>query len=322
MSFFRNVVWFAKGVKEYTKSGYEKASRSFGKGDLDVNIRERSFMITGANSGIGWAVAMTLAKRGGIVHMVCRNRQRGEQALNEIMEASGNTNVFLHELDISKPRDIVAFAHSFEQSGKPLNVLINNAGVLLTEKERQFTEDDVEVTFATNTLGTHVMTSSFIPILTKFEDPRVITVTSGGMLVQKLDLADLQFAKQKPFDGTMAYAQTKRHQVVMTEQYGLKWPNVHFSCMHPGWADTPGVRSSIPDFHSKMKDKLRTPDQGADTVVWLAVAKDVPKLPSGQFFQDRKAVSAHLPLAWTRSDPAEHKKLIEILEDMSAQLTK
>ena len=60
------------------------------------------------------------------------------------------------------------------------------------------------------------------------------------MLVQKLDLKDMQFAKQRTFDGTMAYAQTKRQQVVMTEQYSKMWPNIHFSCMHPGWADTPG----------------------------------------------------------------------------------
>ncbi|KAL8623954.1 hypothetical protein ACOMHN_047174 [Nucella lapillus] len=320
MTFFRNVVWFGKGLREYTKSGHEKASRSFQRGDLNVDIGQRSCMITGANSGIGWAAAMAIAKHGGTVHLVCRNRQSGEQALQEIREASGNMNVFLHELDISKPRDVVAFAQSFEQSGKPLHVLINNAGCLL--KEKQVTADDLEATFATNTLGTHIMTSSFVPILSKSEDPRVITVTSGGMLTQKLDLTDLQFAKHKPFDGTMAYAQTKRHQVIMTEQYALRWPKIHFSCMHPGWADTPGVRSSLPDFHRRMKDKLRTADQGADTVVWLALTSETSSRPSGQFFQDRKAVSVHLPLAWTRSEPTDHKRLMEILEDMSTQLTK
>ncbi|XP_076454180.1 dehydrogenase/reductase SDR family member 12-like [Babylonia areolata] len=322
MTFFRNVVWFTKGLREYTKSGYEKASVYFGQDDLKVDISQRSFMITGANSGIGKTTALTIAKLGGVVHMVCRNRERGEKALKEILEASGNTNVYLHELDISKPRAIAAFAQSFEESGKPLHVLINNAGVLLTETERQFTEDDLEVTFATNTLGTHIMTTSFIPILSKYEDPRVVIVTSGGMLVQKLDLKDLQFSRLKPFDGTMAYAQTKRQQVVLTEQYSCRWPGVHFSCMHPGWADTPGVRTSIPGFYNKMKDKLRTEEQGADTLVWLAVAKGVTQHPSGLFFQDRKVVPVHLPLAWTRSSPQEHEKLMEILDSLSAQTTK
>lgn len=65
------------------------------------------------------------------------------------------------------------------------------------------------------------------------------------MLVQKLDVKDLQFENLRTFDGTMAYAQTKRQQVVMTEQYARKWPNIHFSCMHPGWADTPGKMKSF-----------------------------------------------------------------------------
>lgn len=64
------------------------------------------------------------------------------------------------------------------------------------------------------------------------------------MLVQKLNLNDLQFEQMKPFDGTMAYAQNKRQQVIMTEQYAAKYPNIHFSCMHPGWADTPGNQQS------------------------------------------------------------------------------
>ncbi|XP_070173436.1 dehydrogenase/reductase SDR family member 12-like isoform X5 [Littorina saxatilis] len=237
----------------------------------------------------------------------------------EIIEASGNQNVHLHELDMSRPRDIFAFARSFADSGKPLHVLINNAGVLVAEKERQLTPEGLEVTFATNSLGTHILTTALIPVLSQQEEPRVVIVTSGGMLVQKLDLRDLQSEKQRTFDGTMAYAQTKRQQVVLTEQYANKFPTIHFSCMHPGWADTPGVQSSIPDFHAKMKDRLRTTEQGADTMVWLAVAPCVKDLPSGLFFQDRKAVSTHLPLAWTKATPQECEQLVTILEDTSKQ---
>ncbi|KAK7466554.1 hypothetical protein BaRGS_00037338 [Batillaria attramentaria] len=317
MSLFRNVVWFAKGLKEYTRGGYESASKHFKPEDMKADISQRSFMITGANSGIGKSAALAIAKQGGIVHLVCRNKQRGEAALDEIKQASGNENIHLHELDMSKPRDIYSFAQAFEKSGQPLHVLINNAGVLVAEKERQMTSDELELTFATNTLGTHILTTALVPVLSKYDDPRVIIVTSGGMLVQKLDLKDIQFEGMRTFDGTMAYAQTKRQQVVMTEQYAKRWPNIHFSCMHPGWADTPGVQSSIPDFYAKMKDRLRTSEQGADTMVWLAVAPSVKNEPSGLFYQDRKAVSAHLPLAWTKSSAQEHEKLIQILDDMS-----
>lgn len=65
------------------------------------------------------------------------------------------------------------------------------------------------------------------------------------MLVQKLNLKDLQFEQIKPFDGTMAYAQNKRQQVIMTEQFAKEYPNMHFSTMHPGWSDTPGNKNSL-----------------------------------------------------------------------------
>ena len=147
------------------------------------------------------------------------------------------------------------------------------------------------------------MTSGMMNLLKKSEEPRVVTVSSGGMLVQQLNVDDLQFEKMSPFDGTMAYAQNKRQQVVMTEHMAREHTEVHFSVMHPGWADTPAVRNSMPgqdiivtevsqcyqiannsDFYEKMKDKLRNVDQGADTVVWLAVAKDPVTKPSGLFW--------------------------------------
>ena len=86
-----------------------------------------------------------------------------------------------------------------------------------------------------------------------------------------------------------------------------------------GWADTPAVRSSMPGFHQKMKDRLRSPAQGADTIIWLAVATDVPKQASGSFFQDRKAVSKHLPLAWTKSSNEEKSELMAKLDDMASK---
>lgn len=311
-------MWFAKGFREYTKGGYESASKLFRPQDLEVDISQKSFMITGANSGVGKSAAIAIAKLGGTVHIVCRSKERGEAALAEIKEVSGNQNVHLHQLDMSKPRDVFSFAHSFEESGKPLHVLVNNAGVLISEKVRQMTSDELELTFATNTLGTYILTKALVPVLSKAKDPRVITVTSGGMLTQKLDLSDLQFTKNAcNFDGTMAYAQTKRQQVVMMEQFSKMFPSIHFSSTHPGWADTPGVQTSIPDFYEKMKDRLRTSEQGADTMVWLAVALCVKDVPSGSFFQDRKAVSTHLPLAWTKYSPQESEQLMKTLEEMS-----
>jgi len=319
MSIFRNTVWLVKGLREYTKGGYNTAAGSFNQTDLDVDCKGKAYMITGANSGIGKQTALEIAKRGGTIHMVCRNPQYGEEAKKELAELSGNSSINLHILDMSQPRDIVKFVRKFEEENQKLDVLINNAGCMVNTRE--LTGDQIEKNFATNTLGTFLITSGLMNLLKKSEEPRVVTVSSGGMLVQKLNVDDLQFSKMSPFDGTMAYAQNKRQQVVMTEQWAKDHKEVHFSVMHPGWADTPAVRNSMPDFYEKMRDKLRTVDQGADTVVWLAVAKQPSSSPSGQFWQDRTQVATHLPLAWSRPSKQEEDRLMTVLKEMEKQFS-
>lgn len=235
MSFYRNAVWFARGFKDYTKGGYESASKSFNASDLEVDCRGKSYMITGGNSGIGKCIALDIAKRGGTVHLVCRNAKSAEEAKNEIIKDSGNQNVSIHSLDLSDSKSVALFGKEFAEKEKQLDVLVNNAGCMINNRE--IDSNGLEKNFATNTLGTHLLTASLVPLLSKSPKPRVIIVTSGGMLVQKLNVDDWQLEKEKKFDGTMAYAQNKRQQVVMTEQYALRYPNIHFSTMHPGWAD-------------------------------------------------------------------------------------
>ncbi|KFV71106.1 Dehydrogenase/reductase SDR family member 12, partial [Dryobates pubescens] len=295
------------------RCGYESASRHFNPDDVEVNVAGRSFLVTGANSGIGKATAKEIARRGGTVHLVCRSEERAEAARGEIAAETGNQNLFLHILDISNPKEIWKFAEKFKNDHK-LHVLINNAGCMVNNRE--LTEDGLEKNFATNTLGTYILTTALLPLLEEAADARVITVSSGGMLVQKLNLSDLQSANGA-FDGTMVYAQNKRQQVVLTEQWAKAHRNIHFSVMHPGWADTPAVRSSMPDFYERMRSSLRTEAQGADTVVWLAVSSEAARFPSGLFFQDRQPVSTHLPLASTHSPPEEEEKLMEVLEEFS-----
>ena len=109
------------------------------------------------------------------------------------METTGNSNLHLHILDISKPRDIAAFVKKFSAENAKLDVLINNAGCMVNT--RQTTKEGLDLNFATNTLGTFMLTSGLLPLLEQSDQPRVVTVSSGGMLVQKLDVTDLQFDK-------------------------------------------------------------------------------------------------------------------------------
>lgn len=311
---YRNAVFVVKGLKEYTKGAYSSASKHFISSDVEVDCTGRCFMVTGANSGIGKAIALQLAQKGGTVHIVCRNKERGEKALEEMRQTSGNRNIFLHIVDMSKPASILEFTKQFSSSGHPLHVLVNNAGSMTNVRE--LNQDGLEINFATNTLGTYILTVELVPLLTQHEDPRVVTVSSAGMLTMKLDVEDLSFEKMSPFDGTFAYAQTKRQQVVMMEQLGRKHPSIHFSSMHPGWADTPGVETAMPSFHNRMKNKLRTSEEGGDTAVWLAVSQAARKHANGQFFQDRKSVPKHLPLAWTRSNPQDEQRFMDTLKEI------
>ncbi|XP_061538421.1 DHRS-12_like_SDR_c-like domain-containing protein [Phycodurus eques] len=314
MSLYRNLAWFLKGMTEFTRNAFLSASKRFMEKDLEVSLAGRSFMITGANSGIGKATAMAIARRGGTIHMVSRNKDKAEEARAELVKETGNKEIYVHILDISETKKVWEFAETFKRKYKALNVLINNAGGIMSQ--RDVNAEGLEKSFATNVLGVYILTKSLIPLLEKSADPRVLTVSSGGMLVQKLRIGNLQSERGR-YDGAMVYAQHKRQQVVMTEQLSKIHPSIHFTVMHPGWVDTPAVANAMPDFHRSMKDKLRTPEQGADTVVWLAVSEAATANPSGRFYQDRRMVATHLPLAWTHSSPLEDQKLISALDDLA-----
>ncbi len=301
----------ASVVLSFDRSGFRRHSKRFVAADLQVSMQGKTALVTGANSGIGFSVSKALAALGATVHLACRDEGRGQRALESIRTELPSADVHLQKLDVSVLADVRRFAEAF--SG-PIDVLVNNAGVLPSALTR--TGEGHEVTFATNVLGPHVLTSALMPRLVVAKG-RVITIASGGMLTQKLDLDALQ-GKVAKFDGVVAYAQTKRAEVILSEQWATKQPEVTFSTMHPGWADTPAVRSSLPTFYSLTKSILRTPEQGADTAVWLAVT---PRLAgkSGLFWFDRAPASTH-PLGWTKEVPEDREKLWALVETACAML--
>jgi NAD(P)-dependent dehydrogenase (short-subunit alcohol dehydrogenase family) len=144
-------------------------------------------------------------------------------------------------------------------------------------------------------------------------DARVVFVSSGGMYARRLSLEDCEW-RRRPYDGVAAYAQTKRMQVVMARLLAEQFParSVTASAMHPGWADTPAVRTSLPKFWSAMRGRLRSPAEGADTVIWLA-ASERARGVSGRFWFDRAERSPHL-LPWTRESVADRAALREFCE--------
>lgn len=296
----------------FDRSGFRRHARRFGADDLAVDMHGRICVVTGANTGIGRAVAAGLAQRGADVWLLCRDEGRGGEAVADIRAATGNPRVWLEPIDLSQPDAIRACVARFVP--RQVHVLVHNAGVL--PATRRTTADGLEQTFATNVVGPFLLTHLLRPKLAS-GDARVIFVSSGGMYPTRLSLDDLLW-QERAFDGVSAYAQTKRMQVVLAEMMARRFRSdgIAVHAMHPGWADTPGVRTSLPRFWRLMRGRLRTAEEGADTVLWLALTAR-ERLGSGQFWFDRAAQPTHL-LPWTRETGRERLRLWHLCERRSA----
>jgi dehydrogenase/reductase SDR family member 12 len=292
-------------VAGYTSAGYRIRSRAWDADDLP-SMDGRTVLVTGATSGLGVAAAERFAQLGASVRLLARSEERGERARAAVVEATGNRDVRTWLCDVSDLRDVRAFAERFTVDEPRLDVLVNNAGVL--PPERALSADGNELTLATNVLGPFLLTNLLIPRLTESAPARVINVSSGGMYTQRLHVEDLQSTSER-FDGPTVYARTKRAQVILTELWAqrLAGTGVVVHAMHPGWADTPGVASSLPRFHRLTGPLLRSPGQGADTIVWLGAAAE-PGESSGGFWHDRRQRPTHR-VPWTRETPEDRERL-------------
>ncbi|KAJ1916216.1 Dehydrogenase/reductase SDR member 12 [Tieghemiomyces parasiticus] len=336
MDLVRFPIWLANGYSKYTRSGFEKKAKEFNPQALDVSLTGKVAIVTGANSGIGRQTSLELLSKGATVHMVCRNPDRAREARDLVLKEAKEVVINgptaealeanLHLVDnvnMDDPRSVRAFAEQFTgQADSQCNILINNAGALLTE--HRTTKDGLETSWATNTLGTYYLTELLVPVLARSTDPRVITVSSGGMFLAKLDMDNPQSTHPQgsSFNGNQSYSQEKRQQVELTtlwaHKYGGASANGHpitFLSLHPGWVDTPGVQSSLPSFHKMIGKNLRTLPQGVDTVIWAAVSPEALKVPNGSFLEDRKAISPHLSFCRTHSEAGDPEKLYKYCHD-------
>lgn len=276
---------------------------SFGAPGLSLRRREfdplprldgRRVVITGASSGIGRAACELLVALGAHVTMVCRDASRGDAVRAEIAEATGAGELLACErCDLASLDDVAALAGRLRG---PLDVLIHNAGGL--PATRIDTADGLELTWATHVAGPHLLTRLVSSQLG--EKGRVIWVASGGMYLVPLVAPS---TVPSPYDGVRAYALTKRAQVVLAELWAEHAPTGPcVVAMHPGWADTPGVQSSLPRFRAITRPLLRDAAGGADTIAWLAACPREALVPGGFYFDRRRRATHVWP--WQR-DRAE-----------------
>ena len=260
----------ADGALEVTVAG--------GFGSPGIRLRRRMFawadparldgrrvVITGATSGIGLAAAREMAGLGAHVAIVGRDPERTRSTAQDIAHES-DTDVESYVADLSLLADARRVADEIAVGAGGVDVLVHNAGTLSAQYVR--TDEGFEATYASQVLSQHVLTSRLLPVLAGAASPRVIVVASGGMYAERLDHRTVQMAADE-YDGVRAYARAKRAQVSLTEQWAQRFAElpVAFHSMHPGWADTRGVQESLPAFRQITKPILRTPREGADTIV-------------------------------------------------------
>ena len=180
---------------------------------------------------------------------------------------------------------------------------------------RQQTAEGFEKSFALLLLAPYILTERLQPLLAKSVAPRVVNVSSGGMYSQKIHVRDLQ-SQNGRYSGSVAYARAKRGLMILTEEWADKWrkQGIVVNAMHPGWADTPGVASSLPGFYRVTRSLLRTPQEGADTIVWLAASTEAGQV-SGRFWLDREQHPSHI-FSRTRETPAERAQLLGTLQEL------
>jgi NAD(P)-dependent dehydrogenase (short-subunit alcohol dehydrogenase family) len=295
-------------VLSFSKVGHAVRSRLDHWTPLsELDGHGRRVLVTGANSGLGYATARALLRSGARVLITVRSEDKADDTRARLTADLGRDLDEVLEtdlLDLGDLSSVRAFAARRQAEDAPIDAIVHNAGALFAEKAS--TADGLERTYQVHVVAPFLLTTLLLPSLAANAPSRVITVTSGGMYAEKLvtDRVD----SPGGYRGTVAYARAKRAQVTLTRQWQRRFggSGVDFHVVHPGWALTPGVESSLPGFRKLTGPILRDADEGADTIVYLALAEDVG--PAGRLWHDRRPRAEH-KVPWTYPDRGEAGEL-------------
>ncbi len=264
------------------------------------NLEGRVMVVTGATSGIGRAAAEQLARCGATLILVGRTAERNQQVVDQLIASTGNQRLSQVAADMGDFGQVRDLANAVLERHDRLDVLIHNAGAL--SSTRLEAPSGIEATVASQVVGPFLLTSLLLDRLKASQPARVITMSSGGMYTARLTVDKLEMSAGA-YKGAEQYARAKRAQVSLNELWSQRPDSdgVHFHAMHPGWADTPGVEEALPAFGRVLGPLLRTPAEGADTLVWLAADPSGVET-TGKFWLDRRQRSIHKLASTRRSD--------------------
>ena len=250
------------------------------------DLTGKVFLITGATEGIGKAAALEFCKRGAQVVLVGRSKEKSERVVTELKSQSQSDKIDLLLGDLSSLAEVRAVAAAFRAKYDRLDVLVNNAGALFNDYK--LSADGFEMTFALNHLSYFLLTHELLPLLKKTPGSRVISTSSSAHQTGKMDLAFIAKRDGKS-SGFGSYGDSKLANILFTRALARRAKEVAVNCFHPGFVQTgfgqnnTGMMAGLISFTAKLF--ARTPEKGAETLVWLAVSPDAAKL-SGEYCHD------------------------------------
>jgi NAD(P)-dependent dehydrogenase (short-subunit alcohol dehydrogenase family) len=277
----------------------------------------RRVLITGGNTGLGLETAVALAREGARVTFTTRNPQKGADALVVIRDRSGNDSVDVMELDLARLASVRELAEAFAARNDQLDVLVNNAGLMLTS--RRETDDGYETTFQVNHLGPFLLTNLLRDQLVAGEDARVVNLASAAhkSAGKGLDFDDLQATRYRSY---RVYARSKLANILFTRELARRWDDtgITANAVHPGFVasdfgrDGDGGRLAgvvMP----LLKPFALSPEQGAQTQIYVASAPELAGITGGYW-----AKSAPATPSAAAQDDAAAARLWEVSEQLVA----
>ena len=254
---------------------------------MTTDLKAKTFMVTGPTSGLGKATAQILANQGATVIMACRNKARGEAALAEIKNTSGNNSLEMLLVDLSSQESVYKAAQQFQQNYGRLDVLINNAAIF--KKQRTLTVDSLETMFATNHLGPFLLTNLLLGPLKKSNSARIINISAPA--TNHLNFEDLQ--GEVKFQALNAFGASKMANLLFTFQLARQLEGTGVTCnvLHPGLVKSTLLGEMPAIMRGLLNLVSAPPEKAAPAVVYLATSPEIEG-QSGKFFKGSKVIEA------------------------------
>ncbi|MFH1500342.1 MAG: SDR family oxidoreductase [archaeon] len=272
-------------------------------------------IVTGANSGMGKIIATELANKGATLIMVCRNKDRPNTALNDIVGKTKNPNIDLMVTDLSSQKEVRELANKLKEKYPRIDILINNAGCMSFGYSE--TLEGIETTFATNHLASFLLTNLLLENLKTSKDARIINVASEASKSGKINFEDTNL--KSDYSAFKAYSQSKLANILFTYELARRLKsckNITVNCIHPGIVPNTKLGQGSKMFAKYIetipKSSILTPEEGAETTVWLACSKDVKNI-TGKYFYKKSQI---------KSSPVSYDlEVAKKLWDLSVKLT-